>query len=56
MKDELYWQYKNDEEFKDYVDKYCAKHYKNIFEAFEDQMIEEAANNIKNQRKDIIKG
>lgn len=54
MKDELYRQYKGDADFKKYVDRYCAKHNKNILEAFEDQMIEEAANNIKNQKKDII--
>lgn len=56
MKNELYRQYKGDADFKKYVDRYCAKHNKNIFEAFKDQMIEEAANNLQNQKKDIIEG
>ena len=46
MKDELYYLYKEDPEIKDYVDRYCIKHNKNIFEAFRDVMIEEAINQI----------
>ena len=51
MKDELYYLYKEDPEIKDYVDRYCIKHNKNIFEAFRDVMIEEAINHIKEQKK-----
>ena len=39
MEEKLYALYKNDEDFKDYVDRYCTKHNINIFEAFDHRMI-----------------
>lgn len=54
--DELYTQYKTDEDLKSYVDKYCAKHDKNMYEAFRDLMIKEAAKDYKERKKGVLKG
>lgn len=37
--EELYTLYKENADFKDYVDRYCVKHNINIFEAFAHEMI-----------------
>ena len=39
MEERLYTLYKEDVDFKEYVDRYCTKHEINIFEAFSHRMV-----------------
>ena len=43
MTEELYDLYKNDPDFKSYVDRWCQKHQLSIFEAFRMRILQEYA-------------
>lgn len=47
MKEEVYWLYKSDPDFKDYVDKYCQKHHLGIFEALDIKIVDSYGEYIK---------
>ena len=52
MTDELYDLYKNDSDFKAYVDRWCAKHNLSIFEAFRMRILQNYAEWLKKKRKE----
>ena len=49
--DELYDLYKNDPDFKEYVDRWCQKHQLSIFEAFRMRILQEYGEWRKQQAK-----
>lgn len=51
MTDELYNLYKQDEDFKHYVDAWCAKHNIGIFEAFRMNILQEYGKWLKENKK-----
>ena len=51
MTDELYDLYKNDPDFKAYVDRWCVKHQLSIFEAFRMRILQEYGEWRKQQTK-----
>ena len=51
MTDELYALYKNDKDFREYVDKWCIIHNLSLHEAFEFKILREYARYIKEQKK-----
>lgn len=55
MNTEIYELYNSNEGFKKYVDDFCMKHNKGIFEAFSDLIVKTVAEHIKNTEKGIIK-
>lgn len=52
MTDELYELYKQDKDFKEYVDKWCASHNLSIFEAFRMKILQNYASYIQKNRKE----
>lgn len=53
MNEELYDLYKRDQDFHDYVDKWCKAHNLGIFEAFQMNILKEYGEYIKNERGSI---
>ena len=51
MTEELYELYKTDEDFKEYVDKWCKDHDLGIFEAFRLNLVQEYAKYLKEGKK-----
>lgn len=54
MNESLYEFYKTSEHFRKYVDAYCSKHHKGIFEALSDAMVQNVANDFKVRNMGII--
>lgn len=54
MTDELYDLYKNDPDFKAYVDRWCSKHGLSIFEAFRMRILQNYAEWRKERKKDLL--
>lgn len=50
MTDELYDLYKNDPDFKAYVDRWCSKHKLSIFEAFRMRILQDYAEWLKKKK------
>ena len=51
MNEELYELYKSNNDFKEYVDRWCKEHNIGIFEAFRLKLIQNYANYIKEVKK-----
>lgn len=51
MTDELYTMYRENDDFKGYVDRWCKNHDKSIYEAFRYVLVKEYAKWLKEQKK-----
>ena len=55
MNEETYSLYKESESFKKYVDAYCTKHDKGLFEALDHKTVRDTAKYYREANKDVIK-
>ena len=54
MKEEYYEQYKNDPDFKRFVDDFCKPRMLGIFEGLQIKIVQEYGDYLKRSRRDII--
>ena len=54
MNEEVYSLYKQNKSFKKYVDAYCQKHNKGVFEVLDHKTIKDAAIYYRDAKKDVI--